>query len=97
MKFTSDTLKKILQSIEERLKFSVEDITKPQGFDIDCSIKVEEIINSIAVNQSEEIRYCLAVLRELGYIDISSGEIKRITPNGYKCICEVLHNINFKY
>lgn len=97
MKFTPDTLKKVLLQIEERLKFSKEDINCPQGFDIEYSIKVDDIINSIGVNQSEEIRYCLAVLRELEYIYIASGEIKRVMPQGYKCICDVLRGINFKY
>ena len=97
MNFTSETFKQILQAIEYRLKFSVQDYNQPQGFDIVCSIGVEEIFNAVDPNKTEEIRYCLAILRQIEYINISSGVINRITPNGYKCICEVLHGINFKY
>lgn len=97
MQFTSDTFKQILQAIEHKLKFSVKDINDPQGFDIVCSISAEDIINAISSSKAEEIRYCLAVLKKIDYIDISSGVIHYITPKGYKCICEVLHGINFKY
>ena len=97
MQFTADTFRQILQTIEQNLKFSVEDINAPQGFDIVCSISAEDIINTISSNKAEEIRYCLAVLEQIDYINISSGVINSITPQGYKCICEVLHRINFKY
>lgn len=97
MQFTADTFKQILQTIESKLKFSVEDINAPQGFDLICSITVEDVINTISIKQTEEIRYCLAVLEQIDYINISSGVINSITPQGYKCICEVLHGVNFKY
>lgn len=97
MQFTADTLKQVLQTIESKLKFSVEDINAPQGFDIICSISAEDIINTISTKQAEEIRYCLAVLERIDYINISSGVINGITPRGYKCICEVLHGVNFRY
>ena len=47
MQFTTDTFKQILQTIESKLKFSVEDINAPQGFDLICSITVEDVINTI--------------------------------------------------
>lgn len=97
MQFTAETLKKVLLEIENRLKFTTDDVNDPQGLYVDCSIKVEDFINSFATNQSKEIRYCLSVLREIEYLNISNGMIKGITPKGYKCMCDVLHNINFKY
>lgn len=97
MQFTAETLKQVLRTIEERLEFSSKDLKCPQSYDIIYNIDTEELINSIGTNKSDEIKYCLAVLREIGYINISHGVIRNITPNGYKLMSNVLHGIDFKY
>ena len=45
----------------------------------------------------EEFKYCLALLRQFGYIETSNGSIDRITPSGFKFILSQLHNIECKY
>lgn len=97
MQFTAETLKQVLRGIEERLEFSSKDFKSPQSYDIICNIDTEELISTININISTEIKYCLAVLRQIGYIDISHGVIRNITPNGYKLMSNVLHGIDFKY
>ena len=97
MKFTADILQQILIIIENNLIFKVQEINKPGSYDISCSVNVEDIINSIGTKSSDDIRYCLAVLYRIGYIGISNGVIDKITAEGYKFMCELLHGINFKY
>jgi len=97
MKFTADILKQILLIIENNLKFNVQEIDKPGSYDISCSVKAEDIINSIGTKSANDIRYCLAILYRIGYIGISNGVIDKITAEGYKFMCELLHGVNFKY
>lgn len=101
MQFNTDLFKQILNSIEYRLKFVVDGVNEAQSFDINCSIAVDDIIASVNTNGSkykvEDIKYCLAVLRQMDYIDIAHGTIKTIKPSGYKFLLYMLHGIDCRY
>ncbi len=94
-------MKELLAAIEFRLKFSKEGLTESQSYDISCSIQIEELCN--ALNNSSErykendIKYVISLLYQIGYIEISQGTIKRITPNGYKFLLNTLHGVNCMY
>lgn len=99
MKFTTDIFKRTLTAIENKLSYSSNDINNPNYYHLSCAIKCEEVINSASLKESEhdEVRYVLAILQKVDYINIKDNTIDKITINGYKYIYETLYGVVFKY
>lgn len=94
MNFKLELLKQLLTSIESKLTFSVEGVKEPQSFDIKCYIDIEELIQKYSkISSEDEVKYCLALLKQFGYINISNGFISNVTPEGLKFMAKVLHDM----
>lgn len=96
MNFKLELFKQILATIENKLQFISEGVDKPQSFDMKCAISAEEIIKLYSNNDVNDVKYCLFVLKQSGYISMSNSSIS-ITPNGYKFILNTLHNVHCIY
>lgn len=101
MTFNSTLFKELLTLIETRVKFTRDGLIEAQCLDFECNIDAEELLKSMNKTNErykmDEFKYCLAVLKHLDYIKISSGSINGITPSGLKFIMSQLHGIEFKF
>lgn len=97
MKFNLEVMKSILMYIESNISFQGNDINDPTAWNMMYDISINNFVESHKIYQINEIRYCLWILRTIGYIDFSKDTITNVTPQGYKFILNTLHNINCMY
>lgn len=97
MKFNLEIMKSILLYIENNISFQGNDINDPTAWNMTYNISINDFIESHKIYQIKEIRYCLWILRTIGYIDFSKDVITNVTPKGYKFILNILYNVNCMY
>lgn len=101
MNFKTDLFRSIISIIESKWSFVSENFNDSRSFDIKCNINIQEIFDLVNKNGAkytkDEVKYCLAILREAEYISISEGFITGVTQSGFKFIVHTRNNINFIY
>lgn len=73
MTFNGSNLDIVLKAIEESMRFSDEELSEPQNWNLQLNLKVQDIINKSS-NEAERIQYIIKTFEMMGYIEFGYGD-----------------------